>query len=95
MVPGSIEENVGQPTLMRLGEPIAAPVDWLLVAQKSIDQDKDRIEILVIRAPAVRALSASELLERVTRLLSNTFPLNREVYERPSRSVSSVPQAWN
>ena len=68
---------------MRLREPAAVPVNWLFVAQKSIDQGEDRIEILVIQAPAVRALAAPELLERIT-FLSNAFPLDREVYERPS-----------
>ena len=94
MIPGSIEKNVGQPTLMRLRELVAAPVDWLLVAQKAIDQGKDRIEIFVIRAPAIRALGAPELLERI-RCFSDAFTLDCEVYERPSRSVSPVPQAWD
>ena len=80
---------------MGLRELVAAPVDWLLIAQKSIDQGEGRIEVLVIRAPAVGSLVTPKLLERITRLLSNAFPLNREVYECPSRSVSSVPQAWD
>ena len=41
MIPGPIEKNVGQPTLMRLRKLVPAPVDRLIIAQESIDQGKD------------------------------------------------------
>ena len=53
MVPGPVEKNVGQPTLVRFRKLIPAPVDRSVIAQKSIDQGEDRIEIFVVRAPAV------------------------------------------
>ena len=91
VIPCPVEKNMGQPTLVGIRELVAAPLDRLIVSQQSIDQGEDRIEIFVIRAPTIRTLRTAKLLERVASLLSDAFPLNREVYECPSRSVSSVP----
>ena len=92
VIPGPVEENMGQPTLVSIRELVPLPADRSVVTQKPIHQGQDRIEIVVVQAPAIRALGATELLERFTAFLSNTFSLNREMDERPACGVSSGSQ---